>query len=175
MKTSLMEKLRSRYQNPFEAVKNMGVAEGLRVADIGAGKGYFTIPAAMVVGDKGLVYSVEPDKARSETIRNRVTIEGLHNVKVLTTKAEDLGDIASGDVDLAFSVFSAHHFEDKDAVLGEIKRILREGGSFYIWDRIPGLIMKHGTRQSELERMASGFTKFESLSTKKTTRGRLTK
>ncbi len=169
------ERIRSLYQDPFAAVKAMGVSDGLRVADVGAGHGYLTIPSAVVVGGKGFVYSIEPQATRSDAIRRRVAREGLSNVKVLTATAERMAEVPSGDVDLAFSAFSAHHFGDRVAALGEIRRILRDGGSFYVWDRMPNLIMKHGTRQDELEIMQSGFSKFESLSTKRTARGKFTK
>ena len=175
MKMSLSERFRSLYQDPFAAVKGMGVSGGLRVADVGAGRGYLTVPAAMVVGSGGLVYSIEPDATKSETIRRRAASESLDNVKVLTTTAERMTEIPPGDVDLAFSVFSAHHFADRETALGEIGRILRDGGLFYVWDRVPNRITKHGTRQDELEAMRSGFSRFESLSTRRTVRGRFTK
>jgi len=137
--------------------------------------GYFTIPAAIIVGRTGLVYSVEPDPARSDRIRNRIAAEKLENVRVLTTGAERLGDISSGSVDLAFSAFSMHHFTDRQAGLTEIRRILREGGSFYVWDRVPGRIIRHGTRPEELNQLSSGFSKLELLDTGRTLRARFTK
>ncbi len=172
---TFLERFRSLFQEPFAAVKEMGVVEGLRVADLGAGRGYFTIPAAITVGRAGFVYSVEPDPKRSDSIKTRAVREGLHNVRVLTTKTETLGDIPSGDVDLAFSAFSIHHFEDRNAALTEIKRILRNGGTFYVWDQAPGRIFKWGTRSEELGQMAAGFAKFESFGTRKTIRARFTK
>jgi SAM-dependent methyltransferase len=108
-------------------------------------------------------------------IRERIAIEGLENVRVLTTGAEQLEEIPSDSVDLAFSAFSMHHFKDKRAGLAEIRRILRSGGRFYVWDRVPGMIMRHGTRPEELDRLSGGFTSFELLSTGRTVRARFTK
>ena len=175
MKLTLSERFRALFQEPIAAARAAGIAEGQKVADIGAGLGYFTIPAAIIVGRTGLVYSVEPDPARSRRIRNRVVTERLENVRVLTTGAERLGDIPSGSVDLAFSAFSMHHFNDRQAGLAEIRRILREGGSFYVWDRVPGIIMRHGTRPEELSQLSPGFSKFELLGTGRTARARFTK
>lgn len=175
MKMTLVERFRSFYQEPFAAVKKMGVVEGMRVADIGAGQGYFTVPSAVLVGRFGVIYSVEPDPKRSDRIRARAAKEGLNNVQVLTAKAENLGEIPSGDVDLAFSAFSIHHFEERDTALAGIRRILREGGTFYLWDRVPGRIMKFGTRPEDLGKIAEGFTRFESLGTGKTVRARFVK
>ena len=175
MKLTFAERFRSLFQEPYVVTKQIGIVEGQRVADIGAGLGYFTIPAATIVGRTGLVYSVEPDPARSGRIRDRVVTERLENVRVLTTGAERLGDIPSGSIDLAFSVFSMHHFNDRQAGLAEVRRILRESRSFYVWDRVPGIIMRHGTRPEELNQLSLGFTKFELLGTGRTVRARFTK
>jgi ubiquinone/menaquinone biosynthesis C-methylase UbiE len=159
--------------------RKIGISEGQTVADIGAGKGFLTIPASKIVGREGLVYSVEPNPERSRRIMNRVAMEGLENVRVLTAGVEQLGKIPSESVDLAFSAFSIHHFKDKLAGIMEIRRILRAGGVFYVWDRVPGMIVRHGTRPAELEQLSeelSGvFAKFELLSTKKTIKARFTK
>jgi FkbM family methyltransferase len=175
MKVTLAERFRTLFQEPHATAKEIGISEGQNVADIGAGKGYLTIPASAIVGRKGLVYSVEPDPIRSRRIRERVANEGLENVHVLTTAAEHLEEIPSDSVDLAFSAFSLHHFKDKEASLAEIRRILRNGGKFYVWDRTPSVIMKHGTRPEELGRLSGGFTRFELLSTGRTIRARFTK
>lgn len=175
MKLTVSERFRSLFQEPFAAVREMGVAEGLRVADLGAGEGYFTIPAAIAVGSAGFVYSVEPDQRRSDRIRARAAKEGLSNLRVLTSRAEDLGDIPSGEVDLAFSAFTLHHFEDRDAALAEVRRVLRDGGTFYVWDRVPGRVFRWGTRQEELGQVAAGFASFESLGRGRTVRAKFRK
>jgi len=156
-------------------MKQVGVLEGQTVADIGAGRGYFTVPAAVIAGPTGLVYSVEPDSARSKKIRERIESEGLHNVRVLTTGAEQLGEIPSGSVDLAFSAFSLHHFSDRKAGVAEIRRTLRTGGVFYVWDRAPGAIVRQGSRAEELSGLASGFSGFQLLSAAGSVRARYTK
>ncbi|HYC11082.1 MAG TPA: class I SAM-dependent methyltransferase [Nitrososphaerales archaeon] len=153
----------------------MGVREGQTVADIGAGHGYFTVPAALIVGESGFVYSVEPDRTRSERIATRVASEGLRNVKVLNTGAERLSDIPSETVDLALSAFTLHHFHDAKAAKDEVKRILRKGGVFYVWDRVPGTIIRHGTRPERLHEIAEGFSNFELLAAGRSVRARYTK
>jgi len=174
MGLTLSERLRA-LREPIATVRELGISDGQNVVDIGAGKGYLTIPASIIVGKSGLVYSVEPDLARSKRIRERVAEEGLENVRVLTTGAENLGEIPSDSIDLAFSAFSIHHFNDKQAGLRETRRVLREGGKFYVWDRVPGVVLKHGTRPEELECLSGGFTKFELLSAGRTVRARFIK
>jgi len=175
LKLSIAERFRVRFQEPFEAMRKAGVREGQTVADIGAGQGFFTIPAAVMVGAKGLVYSVEPDPERSQRIRKRVASEGLQNVRVLETSAERLAEIPSGTVDLAFSAFTLHHFQDTNLALSEVRRILRDGGTFYVWDRVPGTIIRHGTRPEKLKDIAPGFRGFEVIKAQRVVKARYTK
>jgi ubiquinone/menaquinone biosynthesis C-methylase UbiE len=175
MKMSLAERFRAQFQEPFAAMKQAGIREGLTIVDLGAGHGYFTVPAAIIVGATGLVYSIEPDPARSQRIRERIASEGLHNVRVITTEAEQLSGIPSDSVDLAFSAFTLHHFHDVSAALTEVRRILRKGGVFYVWDRVPGAIVRHGTKPEELNGLAPGFSGFELLSAGRTAKARYTK
>ena len=175
MKLAFTEHFRALVQNPYIAVKEIGVLPGQRVVDIGAGKGYFAIPAAEAVGRTGLVYAVEPDPVRSRTIRERIVAEGLQNVRVLTTGAEQLTEIPSESVDLVFSAFTLHHFNNRQAGLSEIRRVLRPGGVFYVWDRSPGTMLPHGTRAEELNQVAVEFSKFELLRTGRNLRARFTK
>jgi len=175
MKLTLSERFRSLFQNPDKMAKEIGISEGKVVADIGAGKGFLTIPTSVIVGKGGLVYSVEPNPKRSRRITERAASEGLKNVCVLTTGAEKLGEIPSDSVDVAFSAFSFHHFKDKAVSLTEIKRILKSGGTFSVWDRVPGTIVRHGTRPVELEQFSGSFTKFELLNAQRTVKARFTK
>ncbi len=156
-------------------MRRAGVLKGQKVADLGAGRGYFTVAAAEIVGETGLVYAIEPDQTKCARIRERCNEEGLQNVRVLETGAERMGEIQSEEVDLAFSAFSLHHFSDRQAALSEIRRILRGGGAFYVWDRIPGALIRHGTQPDELKELAAGFSTFELLEASRILRVRFSK
>jgi ubiquinone/menaquinone biosynthesis C-methylase UbiE len=127
------------------------------------------------VGSAGFVYAVEPDPERSRKIGQRITAEGLSNVLTITTSAEHLEDIPSESLDTAFSAFTFHHFSDKDTAMSEIRRVLRQGGVFYIWDRVPGTLIRHGTRPEELSPTMNGFSRFDLLSRGRTLRATFTK
>ena len=55
-------------RKPDEVLKFYGVKAGDKVADIWAGRGYYTAILAQVVGPKGVVYSANPT-ARPEACR----------------------------------------------------------------------------------------------------------
>jgi tRNA A58 N-methylase Trm61 len=52
---------RDRWQQPHCVVDTLGIEQGVRVADIGAGGGYVTMRLARAVGAEGWVYAVDTD------------------------------------------------------------------------------------------------------------------
>jgi ubiquinone/menaquinone biosynthesis C-methylase UbiE len=152
---SLLEALRRRRAPPEARLAEIGLTKGMKVADIGAGYGYFAFPAAEVVGGEGMVYAVEPNPKRAEEISRRVEERGVKNVEVLVAGAEDLAGIASGEVDAAISMSSFHHFADAQAALLELRRIVKPGGLIYVRDIKAGRLFKHGSRAEPFRRAVS--------------------
>jgi len=149
MWASLLEALRRRRAPPEARLAEIGLAMGMKVADIGAGYGYFAFPAAEMVGGEGMVYAVEPNPKRAEEISRKVEERGAKNIEILVAGAEDLAGIASGEVDAAISMSSFHHFADAQAALLELRRIVRPGGLVYVRDIKAGRLFKHGSRAAE--------------------------
>jgi ubiquinone/menaquinone biosynthesis C-methylase UbiE len=58
----------------------LGIADGVIVADLGAGGGWFTIRLARRVGPQGRVYAEDIQPQMIESIQRRVEREGLKNV-----------------------------------------------------------------------------------------------
>jgi SAM-dependent methyltransferase len=72
---------RAVWQKPDQIMDALHVAEGSKVADIGAGAGWFTIRLARRVGPNGIVYAEDVQRLMLEAIRRRVNREGLKNVE----------------------------------------------------------------------------------------------
>jgi predicted methyltransferase len=72
---------RNAWQKPDQIMDALNIADGSRVADIGAGSGWFTIRLAQRVGPKGIVYAQDVQRQMLEATRRRVQREGLSNVE----------------------------------------------------------------------------------------------
>ena len=59
----------------------LGIADGARVADVGAGGGWFTVRLAKRVGPNGRVYAEDIQHEMIDSIERRVLRENLHNVE----------------------------------------------------------------------------------------------
>ena len=120
------------------------------MVDLGAGRGLYSLLSAGIVGKAGRVYAVEPDSSRAATITRRAKEEKLDNIQVLVTGAEDLAEIPSSTIDLAFALNSIHHFRDKRAAFAEVNRVLKTDGRFYVRDMVKSWLTMHGTPREEI-------------------------
>jgi len=176
LKFTLGERIRRVFEEPFEKMREVGAASGFKVADVGAGRGFFTIAAAELVGEGGLVFAVEPDPDRIEVIRHRCDEARLANVRFLENKAEEMSQIDHESLDLVFSMYSLHHFGSLERGLAEIRRILKPGGRFYVRDIMKGRIFRHGSQRRDVEVLVNaGFANFELLGLGRLLKARLTK
>ena len=71
---------RDQWQQPEQIMDALGIAEGSKVADLGAGGGWFTVRLAHRVGPNGLVYAEDIQSQMIDAIMRRVRDHGLTNV-----------------------------------------------------------------------------------------------
>ena len=57
--------------------------------DVGSGDGFFTIPAAKIVGDEGRVYALDVDEEAIALLRKKALEEKLMNIDARIGVAED--------------------------------------------------------------------------------------
>lgn len=142
-----------------------GIREGLMVADIGAGTGFFTDLFARRVGPSGLVYAVDITPEFIAHIDAHARAEGLHNVRTVLCPVDAVA-LPDASIDAAFVCDTYHHFEFPARSLRSIHRALRPRGQLVVVDfeRIPGVsrewVMNHvraGREQVIDEITAAGF------------------
>lgn len=131
---------REVYANRRAIVEALELSEGSRVADIGAGTGFFTVLFAERVGPDGEVYAVEVSPKFLEHLRERATTEELESVQVVEGTQTSV-ELPENSVDIAFVCDVYHHFESPEASLASLMSAIRPGGSLVIieFDRIPGV------------------------------------
>src|SRR5947209_9965593 len=102
------------YRRPLAtALDRLGLREGWRCVDVGAGGGDVTVALAEVVGRDGRVYAVDNDPAARDLV---ATAAAAHaQVIAITQAGEDL--LLPEPVDLAFCRFLLMHVDDPVLVL----------------------------------------------------------
>jgi ubiquinone/menaquinone biosynthesis C-methylase UbiE len=126
----------SAFLDPGKVIRAAKLHEGMRVADLGAGSGFFTRAAAREVAPKGMVWAVDIQQDILSRIKNLAVLEGLHNVEVVHGDIEKVGGThlpkEQFDVCIVANVLFA--VEDKDALVQEVYRLLRRGGRALVVD-----------------------------------------
>lgn len=105
--------------------RQAGIAEGMRVIDVGCGVGDTTTLLARIVGPAGSVIGVDQDAASLEAAERTVAGAGLSNV---TFQQRTLPDIdLDAPVDALAGRLILIHLDDPAPVLTELTRYVRPG------------------------------------------------
>ncbi len=124
---------RDGWQRPNDVMDALGLAAGSAVADIGAGRGYFTMRLADRVGPSGRVYAVDIDEGNLARLKDRAERENLKQViTVLSTTSDPKLELESLDAILVVNAF--HEMREFDPMLQGMLRGLKPCGLLAIID-----------------------------------------
>jgi ubiquinone/menaquinone biosynthesis C-methylase UbiE len=122
--------VRKLFQNPERILKPY-IKEGWTVLDAGPGMGYFTIPLARLVGEKGTVIAADVQRQMLEAIKQRASKAAVANrIKLHLAAAGKIG--VTEPVDFALAFWMAHEVSDQSHFINEIASILKPGGLFLV-------------------------------------------
>ncbi len=123
---------RQGYLDPERILRTFRVTEGMRLADIGAGTGFFAIPAARLVGLEGHVYAVDLSAEMLEDLQGKLARDGIENLEAMRS-TEDRIPLRDASVDFAFLACVLHELDGPGTLL-EARRILTTQGRLGIVD-----------------------------------------
>lgn len=152
---------RDTWQQPKAVIQALNLSPGARVADLGAGGGYFTWPLAEAVGPEGKVYAVDINETGLRMIEQEAKARHVSNVKpVLATSTNPK---LPEPVNLVFNCDTYHHMSDRVAYFRSLTGHLRDNGrvaivDFYKTGFFSG-VLGHGTSKELVrqEMEAAGY------------------
>jgi ubiquinone/menaquinone biosynthesis C-methylase UbiE len=122
--------IRKLFHNP-ENILAPYVHEGDTVLDVGPGMGYFSIPLARMVGDKGKVIAVDVQAPMMAALRKRARKQGLEERIVShVCEADSIG--IQEPVDFALAFWMIHEVPNQSKLFCEIKLLLNPEGQFLV-------------------------------------------
>lgn len=136
-------RLRQWLMNPVKTLQGAGIEPGQTILEVGCGTGFFTIPAAKLLGDQGYLVAMDPLQDYARRVSKKVQAAGLKNVRVLKRDALKTGlDTASMDMVLLFGVIPFPSLP-LNRLLPEMQRVLKPDGSMAVWlFPVSGLVPK---------------------------------
>ncbi len=118
---------RAREERPELLLRELALAPGMTVADIGAGTGYYTWQLAKHVGPGGRVYAVDVQPEMIRMLDSQMAKRGVRNV-VSVLGSETTVKLPPASVDLAIMVDVYHELAYPAEVLDSIVDALKPGG-----------------------------------------------
>jgi len=112
-------------------VRALEIREGARVADIGAGTGYFTWRLAQHAGPGGRVIAVDIQQHMLDLAAETVKQHGLANVDYVLGRESD-PRLPARSLDMVFIAYSYHEFSQPETIIDAVRRSLKPGGRLVI-------------------------------------------
>ena len=139
----------------------LGIKSGARVADIGAGSGWFTVRSARRVGPDGVVYAVEINRAYLRHIKRRAKKQQLPQIRTILGKADN-PLLPANSVDAVLLLKTYHEIAKPVPLLRRVREAMRPGARLGIIDR-NGIGSDHGVNADVVisEAAEAGFALVE--------------
>ncbi|MBI1847651.1 MAG: class I SAM-dependent methyltransferase [Candidatus Rokubacteria bacterium] len=137
------EDLRDRRGEAERVMDRLGLRPGTRVADIGAGEGYYTVRLARRLGEGATVYAEDVSGEYLKSLAARLRREGLAHVKVIHGEPRD-PKLPLAAVDVAILAHMYHEIENPYEFLYRLRPSLAAGARVAIVD-VDKRTEKHGT------------------------------
>lgn len=121
---------------PHENVLQLGLREGMKVGDFGAGTGHYSRAAAAIVGHSGRVYAIDVQEEILKHIKLNTHDHHQGIVETIWGDIEKSGGTHLRDQSLDAIILANTLFqiENRFGLLGEMKRVLKPDGKLLVVD-----------------------------------------
>ena len=153
MMSFIHETLYGLFRDPYQVLGAAGLESGQQVLEIGCGPGFFTTPAARIVGKEGLVLALDLNPLAVQHVRAKIERENATNARVIHADAARTG-LPDGEFDLAFLFGLARPIGGMETIWPEIHRLLVPGGTLAVEGRLrpPGDLFRPLGREGRISR-----------------------
>jgi ubiquinone/menaquinone biosynthesis C-methylase UbiE len=158
------EEQRDRRGEAERVMDRLGVTRGLRVADVGAGDGYYTVRLAKRLGPGATIYAQDVEPRYLRNLEQRLQREAVSGVILVHgTPSDPRLPVAS--IDLAILSHMYHEIENPYEFVYHLRPALRDGARIAIID-VDRPTQDHGTPPALLrcELAAVGYRQADFMS-----------
>jgi len=124
-------------QDGVRFLRGIGLQLNQTVLDFGCRVGHYTIPAAKVVGNKGIVYAVDKEQQVLDELQQKTAYLKLKNIKIINAAGRIKLPLESGTIDvvLFYDVLHYHKREERKKLYAEAYRVLKQDGFLSVYPK----------------------------------------
>ena len=115
----------------------VGIRKNQIVLDFGCRVGHYTIPAAKVVGNEGIVYALDKERQALNELRQKAIHLNLKNIKTIETSGQIQIELENDSIDVVLFYDVLHYYEKKER--GKLYRqayhVLKRDGLFSVYPK----------------------------------------
>jgi ubiquinone/menaquinone biosynthesis C-methylase UbiE len=126
-------RVRKWLMNPDKTLQIANLQPSQTVLEVGCGTGFFTIPAAQMIGDRGCLIAMDASAGFLKEVTQKVQKANLNNVSIMQRDALNTElETASIDKVLLFGVIP-FPLLPLDKLLPEMHRVLKPEATMAVW------------------------------------------
>jgi ubiquinone/menaquinone biosynthesis C-methylase UbiE len=118
-------------------LREIGLESGQAVLDFGCGVGHYTIPAAKVVGNEGIVYAVDKEQQVLDELQQKAVFLNLKNIRTIKTAGQIQIGLEDDSIDVVLLYDVLHYLkkEERAKLYIEAYRVLKQNGLLSVYPK----------------------------------------
>ena len=153
------------FRDPYKVLKAAGLKPGQEVLEVGCGPGFFTVPAARIVGQEGRIDAIDINPLALERVEQKLDKESVSNVRTILADASQTG-LPDGSFDLIFVFGLGRAIGGTERIMIELDRLLKPGGAMSVDGRQgpPSDLFQREKGQGRIARFSKAWRETEPVS-----------
>jgi ubiquinone/menaquinone biosynthesis C-methylase UbiE len=139
MRVFLMDNSISKWERETGVafLSKIGLRSGQVILDFGARVGRYTIPAATIAGEEGVVFAVDKEQDSLDELKSKADKIGLNNIKTINNSGKLEIDLDDETVDMILLYDVLHYFnvQQRKDVYNEVFRLLKVNGLLSVYPK----------------------------------------
>ena len=116
-------------------LKDIGMKKDQFIVDFGCSHGTYTIPASLVVGEKGRVYAVDKNQESLNELVYKTKEKNLNNIKIINLAGKNKLPLLKESIDMVLLFDVLHLVDSRVYLLTELNRILKPTGILSVYPK----------------------------------------